>query len=43
MEKTNDEKIALASDLTTEQIAIIKTTVAKGTTDLELSIFFADS
>jgi len=39
MEKTIDEKIALASDLTTEQIAIIKNTVAKGTTDLELAYF----
>jgi phage recombination protein Bet len=39
MEKTSDEKIALASDLTTEQIAIIKATVAKNTTDLELAYF----
>lgn len=34
-----DEKIAKATDLSAEQIAIIKNTVAKGTTDLELAYF----
>jgi len=34
-----DVKIAAISDLTDEQVAIIKNTVAKGTTNLELSYF----
>ena len=35
----NNAKIAKATSLTTEEIAVIKSTVAKGTTDLELSYF----
>jgi len=35
----NDSKIAMLSDLTDEQVAIIKKTVAKGTTDTELAYF----
>ena len=34
-----DTKIARSTDLTAEQVAIIKNTVAKGTTDLELAYF----
>ena len=36
---TNNDKIARATKLTTEEVAVIKSTVAKGTTDLELSYF----
>ena len=35
----NEKKIAVISDLTDEQVAIIKNTVAKGTTDIELAYF----
>lgn len=37
--KSNNEKIAAASGLTPEEVAIVKATVAKGTTDLELAYF----
>jgi recombinational DNA repair protein RecT len=36
---TNETKIAKATNLTTEEVAVVKNTVAKGTTDLELSYF----
>lgn len=36
---TNDTKIAAISDLTDQQVAIIKNTVAKGTTNIELAYF----
>ena len=36
---TNNDKIAKATKLTTEEVAVIKSTVAKNTTDLELSYF----
>lgn len=35
----NNQKIAAISDLTAEQVGIIKNTVAKGTTDTELAYF----
>ena len=35
----NEQKIAAISDLSDEQVAIIKNTVAKGTTDIELAYF----
>ena len=35
----NNSKIAKATNLTTEEIAVIKNTVAKGTTDLEFTYF----
>lgn len=35
----SQDKIAKISDLTSEQVAIIKNTVAKGTTDIELAYF----
>jgi len=35
----NDKKIAAITDLSKEQVAIVKSTVAKGTTDLELAYF----
>ena len=40
MNKENElAKIAKVSNLTSEQVAIVKNTVAKGTTDLELAYF----
>ena len=36
---TNELKIAKATELTEQEVAVIKSTVAKGTTDLELSYF----
>lgn len=35
----NEQKIAAISDLSDEQVAIVKNTVAKGTTDMELAYF----
>lgn len=39
MTNANETKIAKATALTPEEVAVIKSTVAKGTTDLELSYF----
>lgn len=41
LKKTNDQKIALATGFSDEQVAIIKNTVARGVSDLELSFFLS--